>query len=236
MPPQDGRSPFNPQEEEAILILLRQKKLWPCFPPHLGVGRMGFRSKGFHERQALLGKNRKPPAAAAAAATTPQQQQQVSVFDRYQVLAKSLSNLQVSFAWFGLDVSEFVFNAMRFTIAPLYYMTKPCVNPARVQSLLESNVTPEEFAIVFEFQSSDQLIWGQNARAIHMFGDSRGRFCGQVLKQVDTVKLTLAIGGAYSYPSQDISIPNLPINNTLHLARMRLEPDANLMLFAGRRM
>lgn len=205
---------------------------------------MGFRSKGFHERQALLGENQKLPAAAAAvaslppSATTPPQQQQVSVFDRYQVLAKSLSNLQASFAWFGLDVSNFVLSAMRFTIAPLYYMTKPRVpiNPARVQLLLESNVALEEFAIVFEFQSSDQLVWGQNARAIYMFGDSRGRFCGQVLKQVDTVKLTLALGGAYSSPRQNIIIPNLSINNTLHLARMRLEPDTNLVLFAGRRM
>jgi hypothetical protein len=46
----DGRSPFNPDEEAAVLYVLRKKRLWPCFPAHLRIGTNGFRSKGYHEK------------------------------------------------------------------------------------------------------------------------------------------------------------------------------------------
>ncbi|KAH9255994.1 hypothetical protein BASA81_005770 [Batrachochytrium salamandrivorans] len=50
----DGRTPFDPEEEEAILILLRKHEPWPCFPSHLArIGRR-YRTKGFHEKQRLL--------------------------------------------------------------------------------------------------------------------------------------------------------------------------------------
>ncbi|KAH9255996.1 hypothetical protein BASA81_005772 [Batrachochytrium salamandrivorans] len=50
----DGRTPFDPEEEEAILTLLRKREPWPCFPIHLvRIGRR-YRTKGFHEKQRLL--------------------------------------------------------------------------------------------------------------------------------------------------------------------------------------
>lgn len=59
----DGRSPFAKREEEAVLKVLRKKKRWPCFAdqPHLNFGQVGYRSRGFHEKNAAL------PVAAAAA-------------------------------------------------------------------------------------------------------------------------------------------------------------------------
>lgn len=48
----DGRSPFTPSEEFAILKVIRKKQRWPCFPEtDTKYGAMGFRTKGFHERQ-----------------------------------------------------------------------------------------------------------------------------------------------------------------------------------------
>jgi len=50
----DGRLPFSPEEEAAILKVIRAKRIWPCFEgsnPPLSIGAKGFRSKGFHERQ-----------------------------------------------------------------------------------------------------------------------------------------------------------------------------------------
>ncbi|KAH9261542.1 hypothetical protein BASA81_000198 [Batrachochytrium salamandrivorans] len=50
----DGRSPFAKREEEAVLKILRKKKRWPCFAdqPHLNFGQVGYRSRGFHEKNA----------------------------------------------------------------------------------------------------------------------------------------------------------------------------------------
>jgi hypothetical protein len=48
----DGRSPFSPEEERAILQVLRLKQRWPCVPGHLTIGVLGFRTKGYHEKLA----------------------------------------------------------------------------------------------------------------------------------------------------------------------------------------
>jgi hypothetical protein len=48
----DGRTPFLPEEERAILLVLRVKRQWPCVPENSAIGTMGFRSKGYHEKQA----------------------------------------------------------------------------------------------------------------------------------------------------------------------------------------
>ncbi|KAH9256018.1 hypothetical protein BASA81_005794 [Batrachochytrium salamandrivorans] len=50
----DGRTPFDPEEEEAILTLLRKREPWPCFPEHLALIGRRYRTKGFHEKQRLL--------------------------------------------------------------------------------------------------------------------------------------------------------------------------------------
>jgi hypothetical protein len=47
----DGRRPFSPQEEAAVLQVVRQKKVWPAFQgTGFQIDRKGFRSTGFHER------------------------------------------------------------------------------------------------------------------------------------------------------------------------------------------
>lgn len=52
----DGRTPFQAEEEEAILRWLRVKQRWPCFEQSsVRFGEQGFRSKGFHEKNAEMG-------------------------------------------------------------------------------------------------------------------------------------------------------------------------------------
>lgn len=46
----DGRTPFAPEEEAAILLVVRKKERWPCFPRELSIGCTGFRSLGHHEK------------------------------------------------------------------------------------------------------------------------------------------------------------------------------------------
>lgn len=71
----DGRSPFDPEEEAAILVLFREKKPWPCFPPRFANIGKRYRSKGYHEKQRLLptGGSADAASAASSAPTTPQQ-------------------------------------------------------------------------------------------------------------------------------------------------------------------
>ena len=48
----DGRKPFEPELERALLNELRQKKVWPCFiGTKSKVGLRGFQVKGYWERR-----------------------------------------------------------------------------------------------------------------------------------------------------------------------------------------
>jgi hypothetical protein len=47
----DGRSAFEQEEEQAILLVLREKMAWPCAPEHSSIGALGFRSDGWHEKK-----------------------------------------------------------------------------------------------------------------------------------------------------------------------------------------
>ena len=47
----DGRAPFTEKEEEAILQVLRQGNVWPCFSGcEVRFGCSGFRARGYHEK------------------------------------------------------------------------------------------------------------------------------------------------------------------------------------------
>lgn len=49
----DGRTAFDPEEEEAILALFRLKQPWPCLPKSLSSIGKRYRTKGYHEKQRL---------------------------------------------------------------------------------------------------------------------------------------------------------------------------------------
>ena len=47
----DGRQSFSPEEERAILRVIREKKVWPAFQgTNITIGGKGFRALGYHER------------------------------------------------------------------------------------------------------------------------------------------------------------------------------------------
>ena len=48
----DARQPFKPDEEEAILKVIRKQQQWPAFyGTNLTIGSRGFRSHGYHEKR-----------------------------------------------------------------------------------------------------------------------------------------------------------------------------------------
>ena len=64
----DGRRPFSKAEEEAILLVLREKRVWPAFEgTSLSIGTKGFRSHGWNEKREAEQAEAAAHAAVAAA-------------------------------------------------------------------------------------------------------------------------------------------------------------------------
>jgi len=86
----DGRQPFTPEEEAAILTVLRIKRVWPAFAGSgLSIGCKGFRSCGYHEKARTpvaksVTKKRKRPAEPVAADV--QQAREPSPIPDYRML------------------------------------------------------------------------------------------------------------------------------------------------------
>ena len=61
----DGRKPFPRSIEMALLIILRQKKVWPCFQgSKCRTGSRGFQALGYWEKKDYQLKYGKPPPAS----------------------------------------------------------------------------------------------------------------------------------------------------------------------------
>jgi len=70
----DGRRPFTEAEEDAVLEVVRAKRVWPAFKGTASsIGIKGFRSYGYHEK---LRYKLNDASNAGAAPPPPQQQQQ----------------------------------------------------------------------------------------------------------------------------------------------------------------
>lgn len=48
-------TPFPPNVEAAVLELMREKEVWPCFAgiPRIGIGKRGWRVRGYHQRKMM---------------------------------------------------------------------------------------------------------------------------------------------------------------------------------------
>jgi len=48
-------TPFPPDVEAAVLELMREKVVWPCFAeiPNIGIGKRGWRVRGYHQRKMM---------------------------------------------------------------------------------------------------------------------------------------------------------------------------------------
>jgi len=49
----DGRVPFTPKEEAAVIKVLKRREPWPCFD-EWSIGCAGFRGMGYHENKKLV--------------------------------------------------------------------------------------------------------------------------------------------------------------------------------------
>jgi hypothetical protein len=48
-------TPFPPEVEAAVLVILREKVVWPCFAdiPRIGIGKRGWHVRGYHQRKLM---------------------------------------------------------------------------------------------------------------------------------------------------------------------------------------
>ncbi|KAH9256084.1 hypothetical protein BASA81_005860 [Batrachochytrium salamandrivorans] len=90
----DGRTPFEPEEEAAILLVLRQKRNWPCFHPSMRIGSLGYRSYGYHEKIRLQQQRQQPTATVNL---------DLESFSRH------IDQYSNALARFGIDVSASIY-------------------------------------------------------------------------------------------------------------------------------
>lgn len=220
---QDGRSAFDPEEEEAILILLRKKTSWPCFPPDLAHLGKRFRSNGYHEkRRGLVG----PPTssttpspestpiadkfvAAAAGAINGTSEgvseilQQLSDVDA-SYLTRLGSNVVCNFnTEFTMDVQQTISEIMRLVI--LARTNRCCTvasSTAAEDMCVKHSTSPNIVVTVCDLAAGSFVnrYLAQNAASIELFGNMVGGTESIQVERDDLFRLMLAIGGAFHQP------------------------------------
>ncbi|KAH9249058.1 hypothetical protein BASA81_013270 [Batrachochytrium salamandrivorans] len=197
----DGRSAFDPEEEVAILKVVRKKECWPCFPPRLKIGSMGFRSKGFHEKQQQQC-NSPPPSSPTAT------EQNLGAF------ADHILGYSTAFERIGIDVNRSIFGLLRgyFETQSPERMGKHrnefAVSQAYAE-LLTASLTKKhgkEWAVtVYSYGDFAKRIVAQNEQSKEWYGDYTHPQAEQpiLIQAGDWGKLTFNLGQAFAKPGVD---------------------------------
>ena len=124
----DGRSPFDPEEEQAIMLVLRRKQCWPCFPPSYKIGSMGYRSKGFHEKNEDLAHKSNTTTTATTTLGAPTRKKRILAQEgepeekkHNAMMAKSPEELEMATAsssssLFNLDLQVFAEHVVGYSL------------------------------------------------------------------------------------------------------------------------
>lgn len=217
----DGRTPFERSEEDAILVVLKRKLRWPCFPD-LNIGRNGFRSQGFHE------KHRNVPGTpvltatttATPTATTATTEDVDEDSGRMSQFENGMHHLIASFPTFNLDAWASMMSFARFTVFAKIPISKYNAYPAAYPQELCDRVSREEappgsFVSVSDIAAKEcsDIVLAQNAVSLEYSGVMTGGLARTVPFPVaDLVRVTMAVGKAFNAPGVKQHIPSLRIH------------------------
>ncbi|KAH9259091.1 hypothetical protein BASA81_002711 [Batrachochytrium salamandrivorans] len=186
----DGRKPFHPHEERAILQVLRNcGGKWPCFPPDSSVAK-GFRGRGFHEKremedQRLVKKRRMAREDEATEMEARSSEEFVGE------LAKVMAKFCESMAVFDINVWKTMLRQIRSTILARnnrtypteFMMTRAGVDQteelymARARELchvFSHKKGPQEAVMILDFSGGDEegrRVVVQNEKCTEFFGN-----------------------------------------------------------------
>lgn len=220
----DGRCPFNKNEEDAILRVVRRKERWPCFGPEITIGHTGFRSKGYHEKQQqqfneastadidneeivevkAAPKQSKHAAKRARAKNAKQTNNNelaaaAVVKDNqeentWMVLGKSLYNYYTSLAKAGVDAWESVQGIFKFVVLHQLLFSKP-VDKEHINKLLQ-NESSTGFTVVFDLINNYQVV-AQNLASHKTFGNLLGSTHKRLIRADSLPQAIVAAGNAF---------------------------------------
>lgn len=216
----DGRSPFEKEEEAAILLVIRRKQRWECFPAHLTIGYAGFRSRGFHEKaavQKLLA--RTAAAEAEAAPPSPPPKEPESDGDFVTSFARAVFNLTKSLV--TLDVPSWVYvgNLIRFVVfarTPVCQLAKQDEGyAARLCEQVSAN-NPGQVVVVMDFLAKDYstaMVLAHNRESLACFGDLFAlQNTTPPFKLADLPQFVMAVSNAFHQPGVAFPVTKLRFN------------------------
>ncbi|KAH9252283.1 hypothetical protein BASA81_009885 [Batrachochytrium salamandrivorans] len=204
----DGRLPFDRREEEAVLLVVRQKQRWDCFPEYLSIGCTGYRSKGFHEKNSNAFKQ---PIAGLSGGKFQDKDFAVNLAKKVQDMVTTSPKLDVEFYVQVGNLLRFVFLAR----TPVCSREEPSPALAReVCHELGETYSEDDSIVIMDLTAKDYsngLVLAQNLTATEQFGNLLAGECDKLpFNAGDAFKVVLALSNAFHQPGTWIPVTNIP--------------------------
>lgn len=216
----DGRNPFDAEEELAILAHVRLKQRWACFPPHVNIGRTGFRSRGFHEKRSNT-----PPATPRLVdeplpldAEEPEQadEQQQSSESKFSLAVKRLAAAFPTFDVSGWQAVAGLARLMILATTPICSKPSPDVNYAEELCLRATLARPGCGVAVLDMTTAklQKSSLCQNLNSLVCLGDLSVETGRELVHEDDLDKTSLAFGKAFYSPGTEVLVDGVRCFNT----------------------
>ncbi|KAH9249671.1 hypothetical protein BASA81_012640 [Batrachochytrium salamandrivorans] len=223
----NGRCPFEKDEEAALLVLLRKKESWPCFPSALAHFGKRFRAVGHHERSSTA-RMATPTTTVvtntdldAAQENITQMLLQLKAEDA-SYLARLSGHIVCNFAQdFSYEDRESVGEIIRFMILGRTLrcrQTAECgLKQAKALCQSFSYASPSStvvFVLDMAAKSDPERVLAQNLPANEFCGKLEGAFGSQLVQRSDLFRCFVAMGGAYHKPGTEFTVTKQTLSGT----------------------
>lgn len=219
----DGRTPFERDEEAAVLLVLRRREPWPCFPPNLSHIGSRYRAQGYHEKQRIkqrasagttMDSSLAPPAASSI-----REQNARELLDLMdpkdatywsQLCSSLVSGILQQAEKLTEEEYTHVGEILRYT---LLGKTERCRKFAPLSTAMDlcakySSSSPELFVVIYDLTASQcsERMLAQNDTSLgngFKLVDGHGN---RYVHRGDVFRILLAIGGAYMQPGVEFTV------------------------------
>lgn len=219
---QDGRCPFDPEEEVSILKTLRKRESWPCFPARLAFIGKRYRSKGYHER---LGYENGNDEKGILTTTTAMLDLDIDdTLTNINLLLHQLNAQDATYLvqlsghvagrfvnGFTLEDQQIVHDIMRYMIlGRTLRCSKETLNIHEAARALCEFYFHDTIAIVFDVtaKSLTECCLAQNRTSLDVLGATGNKCLFGLGQNQDLFRLLLAVGGAYHRPGVGFTLHN----------------------------
>ncbi|KAH9256915.1 hypothetical protein BASA81_004736 [Batrachochytrium salamandrivorans] len=241
----DGRRAFDIKEEEAILLVLRENKPWPCFSQHSQVC-ITFRGKGFHEKQRASNKLKADGGGDSGSDDGEAIEPKLDMTDPdntrfFLNLATYAVGVATTFVGMGVDCWRSLLGLFKFVLLARTTAVSKHTTEAYTKQLCERtsarfggtrcvtvmDLTRKEF---------DKRVCAQNARSVAEYGNMVGNLDGMWMRYPDLFHVAIALGACYSAPGEVRTTRQTYLvrgNLVQHNVTYTVDPDSFLVVVVG---